>query len=439
MGRAFTQVKCWGQLSVSWLHNSLHALAIMDRHSRHTHCLHHHHHHLSHHHHLRSHFGSSKSGIITPVFPCLGGVLSVTSLEWKHFIVLSTGLCSVLFRLDRAKFGLVWVLLALRGRAVVMLVASSLPAPAAGGEVLWSPWRAETDLQYSVLSGVAATLDAMPSVFSGFAHPGRSPPCLRFPLFAATLESVLKNVGVIVLALVSVVFSVNIHCHGSGKAKEGKCQKLKPSFEDYGLCEVRFAASAPQVWLLERLLGSSIVCFFSAVAQVAAAAAAYLEGQELFCVFFIFCLIIVSMSEMLLVLLGVPASWISVFVVIAGAAATNLARAAAHKFVLSLSSGEVVWCSILAKVQDGCWASVLHGHVLGLRGLVMRLLTLVNMQVVLVGDISSVLLAFWLSFVGLVATTPCHERKGSRFAFGKGNTTGGRGRDPQRFDGARKA
>ena len=44
------------------------------------------------------------------------------------------------------------------------------------------------------------------------------------------------------------------------------------------------------------------------------------------------------------------------------AAATSVARAAAHKFVLSLSSGEVVWCSILAKVQDGCWTSVLHGH-----------------------------------------------------------------------------
>ena len=97
----------------------------------------------------------------------------------------------------------------------------------------------------------------------------------------------------------SVVFSVDIHCLGSGKAKEGKCQKLKPSSKEYDLCEVRFAASAPQVLLLERQLGSSIVCFFSAVAQVAAAAAAYLEGQEPFCAFFI-----VGMSEMLLVLLG---------------------------------------------------------------------------------------------------------------------------------------
>ena len=43
------------------------------------------------------------------------------------------------------------------------------------------------------------------------------------------------------LALLSVVFSVDIHCLGSGQAKEGKCQKLKPSFEENDLCEVRFA------------------------------------------------------------------------------------------------------------------------------------------------------------------------------------------------------
>ena len=262
--------------------------------------------------------------------------------------------------LDRAKFGLMWVFLTLRGCAVAMLVAPSLPAPSAAGEVLWALWRAETDLPYSVISGFAATLDAMPScgLCSGFAHPGRSPPCFQFPLLAATLESVLKNVGFIVLAPVSVVFSVDIHCPGTGKAKEGKCQKLKPSFEDYDLCEVRFAVSAPQVWLLERQLGSSIVCFFSAVVQVAAAAAAYLDGQEPFCVFFLVYLSIVGMLEMLPLLLGVLASSISVFVVTAYqasaawfafvghlaqmiAAATSLARAAAHKFVLSLSSGRL--------------------------------------------------------------------------------------------------
>ena len=257
---------------------------------------------------------------------------------------------------------------------VAMLVAPSLPAPSAGGEVLWALWRAETDLPYSVSSGSAAMFDAMPScvLCSGFAHPGRSPPCFQFPLLAATLVSVFKEIGFIVLAPVSVVFSVDIHCWCAGKAKEGKCQKLKPSFEDYDLCEVRFAVSVPQVWLLERQLGSSIVRFFSAVAQVAAAAAAYLDGLEPLCVFF---------------LLGVLASLISVFVVAVDlasaawfafvghlakmtAAATCLARAAAHKFVLSLSSGEVVSCSILAKVQHGCWATVLHGHVLGLRVLV---------------------------------------------------------------------
>ena len=95
------------------------------------------------------------------------------------------------------------------------------------------------------------------------------------------------------------------------------------------------------------------------------------------------------------------------------AAAMSLARAAAHKFVLSPSSGEVVWCSIL----------VLHGHVLGLQSLVMRLLTSVNMQIVLVGDIFSAVLAFWLAFVGLVTTTHCHERKGSRFAFAEVKAT----------------
>ena len=112
----------------------------------------------------------------------------------------------------------------------------------AGGEV----WRAETDLPFSVIGGVAAMLDATPScgLCSGFAHPGRSPPCFQFPLFAATLDSAFKNVEFIVFAPVSVVFSVDVHSTGAGKAKEGKCQKLKPSFEDYDLCEVRFADSA---------------------------------------------------------------------------------------------------------------------------------------------------------------------------------------------------
>ena len=133
------------------------------------------------------------------------------------------------------------------GCAVVMLVAPSLPSPLAGGEV----WRAETDLPFSVIGGVSAMLDATPScgLCSGFAHPGRSPPCFQFPLLAATLDSAFKNVKFIVLAPVSVVFSVDVHSTGAGKAKEGKCQKLKPSFEDYDLCEVRFADSAPQVWL----------------------------------------------------------------------------------------------------------------------------------------------------------------------------------------------
>ena len=114
-----------------------------------------------------------------------------------------------------------------------------------------------------------------------------------------------------------------------------------------------------------------------------AAAAAYLDGLEPFCVFFLVYLTFVGMSEMLPLLLGVLASSISVFVVTADrasaawfafvgplaqmtAAATCLARAAAHKFILSVS------CSILAKVQHGCWATVLHGHLLGLRRLVMR-------------------------------------------------------------------
>ena len=193
------------------------------------------------------------------------------------------------FILDSAKFGLMWVFLTLRGRAVAMLVAPSLPPPSAGGEVLWALWRAETDLPYSVIDGFAAMFDATPScgLCSGFAHPGRSPPCFQFPLLAATLDSVFKIVGFLVLAPVSVVFSVDVHSTGAGKAKEGKCQKLKPSFEDYDLCEVRFADSAPQVWLLGRQLGSSIVNFFSAVAQVAAAAAAHLDGQEPFSVFFL--------------------------------------------------------------------------------------------------------------------------------------------------------
>ena len=205
---------------------------------------------------------------------------------------------------------------------VAMLVAPSLPAPSAGGEVLWALWRAETDLPYSESSGSVAMFDVMLScvLCSGFAHP-------------ATPVSVFKEIGFIVIAQVSVLFSVDIHSWCAGKAKEGKCQKLKPSLEDYDLCEVRFAVSVPQVWLLERQLGSSIVRFFSAVAQVAAAAAAYFDGLEPLCVFF---------------LLGVLASLISVFVVAVDlasaawfafvghlakmtAAATCLARAAAHK------------------------------------------------------------------------------------------------------------
>ena len=46
---------------------------------------------------------------------------------------------------------LVWLKFEMRGYAVAMLVAPSLPVPLAGGEVLWALWRAETDLPYSVL------------------------------------------------------------------------------------------------------------------------------------------------------------------------------------------------------------------------------------------------------------------------------------------------
>ena len=137
------------------------------------------------------------------------------------------------------------------------------------------------------------------------------------------------------------------------------------------ICVKSVLPTLSQVWLLGRQLGSSIVNFFSAVAQVAAAAAAYLDGQEPLSVIFLVYLIIVGMLVMLLLLLGVLASSISVLVVTADrasaawfafvghlvqmtATATSLARAAAHKFVLFLSSGEVVSCSILAKVQHGC-------------------------------------------------------------------------------------
>ena len=118
------------------------------------------------------------------------------------------------FILDRAKFGLMWVFVTLRGRAVAMLVAPSLPSPSAGGEVLWALWRAKTDLPYSVIDGYAAMLDATLccGLCSGSAHPGRSPPCFQFPLLAATLDSAFKNDGFIVLAPVSVVFSVLHWC-----------------------------------------------------------------------------------------------------------------------------------------------------------------------------------------------------------------------------------
>ena len=114
-----------------------------------------------------------------------------------------------------------------------------------------------------------------------------------------------------------VVFSVGIHCPGSGKAKEGKCQKLKPSFEEHVLSEVRFADSAPRVWLLERQLGSGSVCFFSAAAHfAAAAAAAHIEGQEPFRVFFTYNWIVAGVPETLPVLLGFSASSTSVCVVL---------------------------------------------------------------------------------------------------------------------------
>ena len=48
---------------------------------------------------------------------------------------------------------LVWMKFKIHEYAVAMLVAPSLPAPSAGGEVLWALWRAETDLPYSVVSG----------------------------------------------------------------------------------------------------------------------------------------------------------------------------------------------------------------------------------------------------------------------------------------------
>ena len=301
---------------------------------------------------------------------------------------------------------------------------------------MWALWRAETDLPYSVIDGYAAMLDATLccGLCSGFAHPGRSPPCFQFPLLAATLDSAFKNDGFIVLAPVSVVFSVDVHSTGAGKAKEGQCQKLKPSFEDYDLCEVRFADSAPQVWLRGRQLGSSIVNFVSAVAQVAAAsAAAYHDGLEPVRVFFLYYLTIVGMLMMLPLLLGVLESSVSVLAVTVDrasaawfasvghlmqviAAATSVARAAAHKFVLFLSSGVVVSCSILAKMQHGSLVAVLHGHVLGLRIFVVRFFTLVDLLYVLVGNIS-------LAFSGLVPTTLCHEQRGSRSAFAQAKAT----------------
>ena len=46
-----------------------------------------------------------------------------------------------------------------------------------------------------------------------------------------------------------------------------------------------------------------------------------------------------------------------------------------------------------------------------------------NMQIVLVCDFLSVVFTFWFTFVGLVATTPCHEHKGSRIAFEEAKAT----------------
>ena len=160
---------------------------------------------------------------------------------------------------------------------------------------------------------------AMPScgLCSGFAHRGRSPPRFQFPLPAATLESDFKNVvltvgvfswwwaGVLVLAFGIVVFSVGILCPGSGKAKEGKCQKLKPSVEENELSEVRFDESSPQVWLLDQQLGSSSVCFFSA-------------GAQLLQVFSTSIWFIVGVPSTLLVLLGFAAGATAMLIVFVG-------------------------------------------------------------------------------------------------------------------------
>ena len=70
------------------------------------------------------------------------------------------------------------------------------------------------------------------------------------------------------------------------------------------------------------------------------------------------------------------------------AAAISVARAAAHNFVQTLSGGEVVLF-----LNFGWWTSVLHGHVLGLQSLVVRLLTFVNTRMVRVGEPLGVL---WL-------------------------------------------
>ena len=146
-------------------------------------------------------------------------------------------------------------MLTLRERAVGLLVAPSLPALTAGGEVLWSLWRAETDLPHSVWYCRDVGCDAELRCVQWLRPPWAKPSLFSVSSACCDAGVCSQECGVVVLAPVSVVFSVDIHYLGSGKAKEGKCQKPKPSFEEYDLCEGAAAWKQHRLLLLSSCTG----------------------------------------------------------------------------------------------------------------------------------------------------------------------------------------
>ena len=162
------------------------------------------------------------------------------------------------------------------------------------------------------------------------------------------------------------------------------------SYNVTGSSKALLLLSLPQVILAVWCVAAAISGIFVASSAQAAASGAYVG--ILFSKFLCCAAAALSMSIALVVLYcdcfcgyGIRVAAASVFILVCAAAA--FLAAAAWPFVGSL-----------------------HGHVLGLRSLVLRLLTLVYMQIVIVDDFLYVVLAFWFASLSLMPVALTTQR-----------------------------